>query len=159
MKAHRPGPAGLAGQKDEAAQVARLIARHGRVTQARMRVLAALRAAPSALSHQELEQQLEQQIDRVTLYRVLEWLLEKGLAHRLAGVDRVWRFSAGGQAPAGHEHAHFHCHACGRWYCLDGLHPVYALSLPQGFRLEQAELTLRGLCAGCTTGASVDRAA
>jgi len=126
-----------------------LIAPHGRVTPARVRVLQALLAAPSALSHQDLERLLGGEIDRVTLYRVLDWLLAKGLAHRLAGDDRLWRFSANRQTSMGHEHAHFHCRGCGRWYCLDALQPVYALSLPAGFRVEQAELTLRGLCSAC----------
>jgi Fur family ferric uptake transcriptional regulator len=127
-----------------------LIAPHGRVTPARVRVLQALLAAPSALSHQDLERLLGGEIDRVTLYRVLDWLLTKGLAHRLAGDDRLWRFSANRQTSMGHEHAHFHCRRCGRWYCLEAPKPVYTLSLPAGFRAEQDELTLRGLCSACS---------
>ncbi len=133
-----------------------LILSRGRATPARVRVLDALLRSPNALTHAELESRLAEtgSLDRVTLYRVLEWLVVKGLAHRIAGEDRVWRFSAvtadaHGQAWA-HEHAHFLCTDCGKFYCLNELHPVYAISLPPGFRCEQAELTLRGLCPQCS---------
>lgn len=133
-----------------ASDAADLIAAHGRITPARVRVLDALLTSRCALSHQELEQRLGGTIDRVTLYRVLEWLLAKGLVHRLAGDDRVWHFSASGRSDDAHEHAHFRCRDCGRWYCLDAVQPVYALSLPPGFRVELGELTLSGLCPACT---------
>ena len=66
-----------------------------RVTPARLRVYAALLDSAQALSHHELESALGtvEPVDRVTLYRVLDWLVEQGLAHRVAGIDRVWRFS------------------------------------------------------------------
>ncbi|MGQ9861177.1 MAG: Fur family transcriptional regulator [Thiobacillaceae bacterium] len=127
-----------------------MIAAHGRITPARVRVLDALLSSPCALSHQDLEQRLGGTIDRVTLYRVLDWLLAKGLVHRIAGDDRVWHFSASGRVEDAHEHAHFHCRDCGRWYCLDAVQPVYALSLPPGFRVELGKLTLSGLCPACT---------
>ena len=139
---------------DPAATAAALIRRHGRVTPARLNVLRLLLDADSALSHADLEAQLEHGVDRVTLYRVLEWLVRCGLAHRIAGEDRIWRFSAVATAArAGHEHAHFLCESCGRTYCLDDLRPVFAMSLPAGFRCREAELTLHGLCPRCAGAA------
>lgn len=125
------------------------IAQHGRATPARVRVLNALRTSPYALSHQELEQRLGGAIDRVTLYRALDWLLLQGLVHRLAGDDRVWHFSAAGRGAHGLGHAHFRCRDCGRWYCLEAVQPILVLSLPTGFRAEQGELTLSGVCPAC----------
>lgn len=129
-----------------------LVRTHGRATAARVRVLSALLTADSALSHGELESILAHTggIDRVTIYRVLDWLIERGLAHRLAGEDRVWRFSASPGSRAPHDHAHFHCDGCGRTYCLDALRPVFALSLPAGFHYRAAELTLYGSCPRCS---------
>ena len=62
-----------------------LRAREVRVTQPRLRVLAELIGAAEALSHLEVQRRLEQApaaepIDRVTLYRVLEWLVDIDLA-------------------------------------------------------------------------------
>lgn len=128
----------------------RLRAIGGRDTPARVAVLDILLAAPAALTHQEVEQAARHRglnADRVTLYRVLDWLVARGLAHKIEGHDRVWRFNAVDRE--GHAHAHFHCSGCGQVYCLDGLTPSFALALPPGYRFEHAELTIRGRCPLC----------
>jgi Fur family transcriptional regulator, ferric uptake regulator len=129
---------------------------HERPTPARIAVLNTLIATPTALTHLEIAaatQAAGSTLDRVTLYRVLDWLVDKGLAHKIAGEDRVWRFNAltpdSRGSHASHEHAHFHCTQCGRLYCLDDLHPVFAFALPTGFRCDHAELNLRGRCPNC----------
>jgi Fur family ferric uptake transcriptional regulator len=128
-----------------------------RPTAARLAVLDILLATTTALTHTEIAAAAREagaELDRVTLYRVLDWLVEKGLAHKIAGEDRVWRFNAMAGDEHGlagtHEHAHFQCSRCGRLYCLDDLHPVFAFTLPAGFRCDHAELTLRGLCPECS---------
>jgi Fur family ferric uptake transcriptional regulator len=125
-----------------------------RVTAPRIEVLAALLAAERALTHQELEQRIDRGrgMDRVTIYRVLEWLIGQELAHRIAGADRTWRFNAAGHA---HDsgHAHFQCNACSTVFCLEDAAPGPAIRLPRGFRPQQVELTVKGLCAKCTPSA------
>jgi G3E family GTPase len=59
----------------------------------RQAVLAHLQASAAALSHPELLAALPQ-LDKVTLYRTLDWLVSQGLVHRLVGDDRVGRFHA-----------------------------------------------------------------
>lgn len=119
-----------------------------RVTPARVRVLGELLGAGRALSHHDLEDSLgNDAMDRVTLYRVLDWLVERGLSCRTLGADRVFRFSAA-QGQAGH--AHFECTACGRVMCLAAPTPP-ANGLPPGFRAESVALTVRGRCAECNT--------
>lgn len=120
-----------------------------RVTEARRRTLEVLLKAERPLSHAEIETELatRRTIDRVTLYRVLEWLVAKELAHRIEGHDRVWRFNATVDDARGH--AHFCCTDCNKVYCLTGLKPAFVLSLPPGFRLGEADLSLRGTCPDC----------
>ncbi len=124
-----------------------------RVTQPRVRVLKVLLHSGRALSHAEVEKQVgaHAEIDRVTLYRVLEWLTGHGLAHRIAGDDRIWRYNAvsGGHDEEG-EHAHFACDRCGRVVCLDDPPPAPRLRLPAGYLLQRIEMTLKGLCAACS---------
>lgn len=117
-----------------------------RVTAGRVAVLAELLRAKQALTHHEIEGRLSHPLDRVTLYRVLEWLVASGLAHRGAGTDRIWRFMA---SSTDHEHhAHFHCNRCGKMRCLD--EPFEPdLRLPRGYRREAVDLTVRGRCAAC----------
>jgi Fur family transcriptional regulator, ferric uptake regulator len=134
---------------DSAATRARVATTGQRVTSARVQVLALLEKADRALSHPEIESRLGQgSPDRVTLYRVLDWLVGHGLAHRASGADRVWRFSvAGGR----HEkHGHFECSRCGKVVCLDELRTdKLALKVPRGYRPDEIGLTVRGRCAQC----------
>jgi Fur family ferric uptake transcriptional regulator len=134
----------------EYGHAALLIRRAGaRATPARIRVLLLLRAAPTALTHHEIEQALgDLAIDRVTLYRVLDWLVESGLANRTTDAQRVFRFSAASNGEHA-AHAHFCCNDCGRVFCLDSPPPLPP-SLPQGFSVSRIELELRGRCAECS---------
>lgn len=132
-------------------------ARGSRLTSARVRVLAELMAADSALTHLELQKRVEEgaePIDRVTLYRVLDWLDEVKLAHRVAGPDRIFRFSVhASQTP----HGHFRCIRCTRMYCLkEGgalLRGIKTL-LPAGFVGDEVELTVSGICGACAAAAT-----
>ncbi|QTR45484.1 transcriptional repressor [Thiothrix litoralis] len=122
----------------------------GRITPARIGVLGILLEAKAALSHQEIEQLATQQglsFDRVTLYRALDWLVEQGMAHKISGADRTWRYNA--QTGTAHQHAHFHCNHCQQVFCLENLQPAFMLSLPPGYQLEQVEVNLQGTCPAC----------
>ena len=124
----------------------------GRNTEARRNVLACLIAAGRALSHAEIEAQLaDTELDRVTLYRVLEWLVEQSLAHRiggLSGFDRAMRF-AFSRPERRSAHAHFQCVQCGTTMCLDDV-AVPALAVPGGIELQGIELAAFGYCAQCS---------
>ena len=130
----------------------KLLAERGvRTTRARIDVLSVLLAAGQALTHHEVEGRLKKghDVDRVTLYRVLEWLTEQGIAHKLSGDDRVWRFSVSGRAHAATgAHAHFQCSDCGKVICLDEAR-MPAISLPRGFRRREVEVTVKGSCDAC----------
>ena len=141
-------------------QARQLVREHGaRVTLPRVRVLSELLGAGEALSHLDVQRRVESSpdaahIDRVTLYRVLEWLVDSGLAHRVAGPDRVFRFSASDGAHGAH--GHFRCTSCGRMFCMDetaGLARVARSILPEGFTSEAIELTVSGCCADCASAA------
>ncbi len=122
-----------------------------RITAARVQVLALLLAAPRALTHHEIEEELDPvlDIDRVTVYRVLEWLTQQHLAHKISFADRVWRFNA---APAQHDprHAHFMCTCCGEVICLQQMPTNSLPRLPRGYLPEAMEVTVRGLCRECS---------
>lgn len=131
---------------DSAAQL--IHQRGARATPTRVRVLQLLGVVPAALTHHQIDRALgNPEFDRVTLYRVLDWLVVSGLVHRSTDGQRVFRFSAagGGEHAA---HAHFSCEACGRVFCLDTV-PLVAPILPDGFALSRLALDLRGRCAGC----------
>jgi len=150
MNAVPPPP--RARERDTASAQGLLAERGARATRARIDVLSALLAADEALSHHDVERRLARghDIDRVTLYRVLEWLTAQGLVHKVSGDDRIWRFSAAGHAGGGaaHAHAHFECSDCGRVICLDEAR-VPMIALPPGFRRRKIEVTVKGTCDAC----------
>ncbi len=121
-----------------------------RATRPRIEVLAVLLAAPRALTHREIERHAKRalDIDRVTVYRVLDWLVARGLAHRISGDDRVWRFNAAEDEHA-RRHAHFKCNGCGEVICLEKGVAARDVPVPAGYRSQEIELTVKGLCAGC----------
>lgn len=110
----------------EALAEERLRAASIRATAARVRVLSVLLGAPAACSHQDVQDRLAD-MDRVTLYRALDCLTDAGVAHKIPGDDRVFRYSVGTEqgsadAPpshAHHPHGHFKCTRCLRVFCLD----------------------------------------
>ncbi|MFT3847998.1 MAG: transcriptional repressor [Propionivibrio sp.] len=119
-----------------------------RATPARIRVLQLLRTMPGALTHNQIELALgESALDRVTLYRVLDWLVESGLAHKSADANRVFRFSVAAESEHA-AHVHFRCDHCGKVFCLDQA-PPSPPAMPAGFSLARADFDLHGSCASC----------
>jgi Fur family ferric uptake transcriptional regulator len=139
-------------QSPEPAQ--RIRALGARATPARVAVMCLLETAERALSHHDIELALHASgFDRVTLYRVLDWMVESGLAHRVTDAQRVFRFSlAAPDAPAHDRHAHFRCEDCGKVFCLDDV-PVTRPVLPKGFSSSVVELSITGHCGHCGTHA------
>jgi len=114
----------------------------GRATAGRIEILAILLAEQQAITHREIEQRFPEalQLDRVTLYRALEWLAGKNLIHKVTSDDRVWRYHVNRELHS-HQHAHFKC--------LSDLPIEQSWPLPIGYRFQEIELTVKGLCADC----------
>ncbi|MCE2948638.1 MAG: Fur family transcriptional regulator [bacterium] len=119
-----------------------------RVTQGRILVLEVLQAAGRALTHHEIEAAVAGPLDRVTVYRVLDWLTREQIAHKIPGDDRVWRFTIAGQKQA-HHHAHFQCTDCSQVICLDDVPSTLRPRLPAGYRSVGVEVTVKGQCKAC----------
>ena len=133
-----------------------------RTTAARINVLVTLLNAPSALTHHELLALLAG-TDRVTLYRALDSLIAGGLAHKISGDDRAFRYGSGSvaefQNDAHRHHGHFKCTGCGKIFCLkttgkkrallDKMQATLESTLAPGFQSHDVELTIKGWCAHC----------
>ena len=121
-----------------------------RITPRRARVLGILLAEKQAISHREIEKNIgdDSTLNRVTLYRILEWLNKNGLVHKVISGDRQWRFRANIYTGL-HEHAHFKCLSCLTVICLSDVKAEYNWPLPAGYQSQEMELTVKGLCAEC----------
>ncbi len=117
-------------------------------TSARVLVLNTLLNAPLPLSHPEIQKKIAEPIDRVTIYRVLDWLTTQGFAHSVISPDKTRRFKANTHHTQ-HQHAHFECTNCGQVYCLDKADDAIASSLPERFTITNVHLSIIGICANC----------
>jgi len=148
---HLNAPCGIiAAMKD----IATLLHSVGlKATLARKRVVGVLAAAPRPLSHAEIEERIERedgaQLDRVTLYRVLDALVAAQLASKAVDARGVSRFASVDTRRRHDGHVHFRCVSCGGVFCLRAEAPPPP-RLPRGFRLEAMDLDVRGVCAGCS---------
>lgn len=137
----------------QTSQVESLIRATGaRVTRQRVLVLDFLLKQSKSLTHHEIQSLLakkHEELDSVTLYRVLEWLTENELIHRIAGADQVWRFSAGAGHHA-HEHAHFQCTKCEQVTCFTDVALPRKIKLPEGFHTQEIDFLIKGTCPNCS---------
>lgn len=124
-----------------------------RRTPARARVLATLEALAAPVTHAELAARPELVgMDAITLYRTLTTLEEAGLAHRVHGVDGVWRTAPQPRETSGcpGNHAHFLCTDCGAMTCLVD-QPMPRVRVPRGARVSGRHFLVFGACAACAS--------
>lgn len=119
----------------------------------RLWVLALLEQAGRALSAPEILEraQSEQAMNKVTLYRILDLLAEKGLVAKSLGHDRSALYCLG-ERHTKTAHGHFHCSGCGRALCLEIGAPALdlaALRAALPMRLDEISLNLFGRCPAC----------
>ncbi|MFB9865446.1 Fur family transcriptional regulator [Rufibacter immobilis] len=120
-----------------------------RNTPSQQAILAMLNAANSALSQDQIEQKLKGEVDRVTIYRVLNRFCEDGMAHRIVSDEGKFYFALCRTCEHHHhthDHFHFRCLGCQRVECLP---EQVSLSLPNGYRVAQVNCWVSGYCAGC----------
>ena len=120
---------------------------------ARERVIELLATKPCALSAVEIEDELRslgRPTGRASVYRVLDLLVEHGLAERLEVGDGQARFER--SHPDGEHHHHLVCDRCGRLVAFDdpGLEKaIDRLSDRLGVRIDSHDVLLRGACQRC----------
>ena len=119
----------------------------------RLKVLEIIGNNRSPLSAQEIHDTITRSegINRVTVYRILDLLVEKGIVERLSSGGRSFHY---GLAPNKNHpsHPHFYCKHCGMLECLN----------PEALRLEmeplrktypgiieKVEIRVDGICKNC----------
>lgn len=118
----------------------------GKVTQPRLVVFVALLDSRQALNHGDVRELLPD-LDRVSLYRTLDWLLQHELVYRMTGEDGQQRYGASIQVEQ-HHHPHFSCVDCGATSCLPAVAGL-PIQLPPGYRLQQVDIVVKGQCQEC----------
>ena len=119
----------------------------------RLRVLEVIGSNPAPMGAQEIFETLSRTegINRVTVYRILDLLSEKGLVVRLSGLGRglVYGLAPNENHPS---HPHFQCRSCG---VLQRMQPASLnLALREAQRSFAGEITgvdirINGICGNC----------
>jgi Fur family ferric uptake transcriptional regulator len=122
-----------------------------RSTPIRQEILQLFLQRNHALSHADIENEIEDSLDRVTVYRTLKTFLDRGLIHKVLDDTGGMKYALCNEActNAGHhhDHVHFKCTRCDQTYCLNIAVPT--VQLPSGYREEEANLLIQGVCKGC----------
>lgn len=120
-----------------------------RNTPAKATILELLKAEKSALSQDRIEAAVKGEMDRVTIYRVLNRFCEDGITHRILADDGKYYFALCNSCEGKnhrHDHVHFRCVTCEKVECLTEHVPV---PLPEGYVAQSVSSWVTGQCAGC----------
>lgn len=122
-----------------------------RNTIAKTEIRKLISTSPVALSQPEIQQALNDVCDRVTIYRVLDRLVDEGAVHRIVNVDGVIKYAECHQCETQHhhhDHVHFSCEKCKAVTCLEDVEPTF--KLPKQYQVKEVNFTLSGLCPNCS---------
>lgn len=121
-----------------------------RITEQRQLVLEVLFNEQRALTFAEIESKLENQLDRVTLYRTLKTFTDKGLLHEIADSGKVskYAFRDSNAEENAHNHLHFTCIKCKTTTCLESVE-LPEIVLPNGYSINNIHFHIKGNCNEC----------
>ena len=122
-----------------------------RNTVAKTEIISLLNNSSNALSHIEIQNALNGLCDRVTIYRVLDRLIDEGLLHKIINVDGVVRYASCNKSCThkhSHNHVHFSCTSCKKVTCLETVEPSFLM--PKNYTVTQVNFTVSGICPSCS---------
>jgi Fur family ferric uptake transcriptional regulator len=104
-----------------------------------------------ALSHSDIEKEIDNSLDRVTVYRTLKTFLDKGLIHKVLDDEGSLKYALCNEACTTaehhHDHVHFKCTKCGQTNCLNI--EVPSIRLPKGYKANAVNFLIQGICESC----------
>ena len=123
-----------------------------RSTPSRQEILHLFLRKDYALSHGDIEKEIRNDLDRVTVYRTLKTFLDRGLIHKVLDDEGSLKYALCNEACATgghhHNHVHFKCIQCGQTNCLDVEIP--SVKLPKGYKPSELNLLIQGVCDNCS---------
>ena len=123
-----------------------------RNTSVRKEVLQLFLHKEIALSQPEIEHELDDSCDRVTIYRTLATFLEKGVIHKVLDDQGAMKYALCADTCSAevhqHDHLHFKCTHCGTTQCIEEA-VIPSIQLPAGFQLAELNVLAQGTCPDC----------
>jgi len=121
-----------------------------RQTHPRLAILGILIEADVPITHHQIAESLSDSApDKVTIYRVLECLMEKGVVHKAFMKERTAFFELANNCSKTQCHPHFTCTNCRKTVCIKNAKIPLAEINEQGFKITHQKVELEGLCPEC----------
>jgi Fur family ferric uptake transcriptional regulator len=123
-----------------------------RSTPTRQEILHLFLKKDYALSHSDIESEIADDLDRVTVYRTLRTFSDRGLIHKVLDDRGGLKYALCTEACSAnghrHQHVHFKCSHCGQTNCLDVEIPP--VKLPKGYVPKEVNFLVEGTCQNCS---------
>lgn len=113
-------------------------------------VLSVLTSKRRAMSQDAILKQMEVEVNRATVYRILNRFCEDEIVHRIVADDGKQYFAVctkGAHVPIPGNHFHFRCTKCETIECLPS---VVQYSVPESYKVESLNCVLVGVCKDCS---------
>jgi Fur family ferric uptake transcriptional regulator len=119
-------------------------------TEARIAILRALLVTARPLRQSQIAApSAPKTLNKVTIYRTLESLVQAGLVHRAFTYERASYFELADRCTEHQCHPHFTCTNCGVTHCLTDISLPMARVADKGFVVSRQQVRLEGLCPAC----------
>ncbi len=126
--------------------------RNLKATATRVELLQIIKNFESAIPYAKIQEQLKN-TDRVTLYRTIQTLLDRGIIHKaLTNKDETYYALCGSNCTVdthAHDHVHFKCSICQNVTCQH-LNEEITITLPD-FTIDKMQILLSGICNKCNS--------
>lgn len=134
-------------------EVKQLLKNHSlRLTQSRGDVISVFLDKNVAVSHGDIETEIDGKYDRVTIYRTLKSFIDKGLIHKVLDDAGATRYALChdncSEVEHKHNHIHFKCQKCDETTCLE-LVDIPDVRLPAGYQAIESNYLISGICKKC----------
>ena len=121
-------------------------------TESRRGILSLFLNSGDALTHGDIEKEVGEKYDRVTIYRTLQTFAEKGIIHTIPTADNAVLYALCKECEEGHhhdDHVHFICTNCEKTICLDDVVSP-KIELPEGYVSGNVQVVIHGICKDCS---------
>lgn len=113
-------------------------------------ILSILEEKKQALAHKDIQLLLENSVDRVTIYRALDRLVDEGKIHKVTGIEGIIQYAICHNCKTDHHHhnhIHFHCVVCETISCIEQVEPKF--KLPTAYTVKEVQCMVSGVCPNC----------
>ncbi|MDR0699167.1 MAG: transcriptional repressor [Tannerella sp.] len=121
-----------------------------RNTKTKSLVMNVFEKSVSALCHEDIEKCLSGQLDRVTIYRILQGFCEDGKIHKIVGDNSKTYYALCHDCDHEHHrdnHPHFRCINCNMVTCIED--KLLSPKMPEEYSVSSVSTFISGLCPKC----------